>query len=304
MHATSRYERARRASSARVSGGTRASSGRGAIGARVPSTSKRSAVSFGTLRSGASRSTALGYERELDGPPGRRVTCDRARGGVLQCPLRGWRRDDRRAAPHPASGLLDPLGDGHVARRHRAHVPVRDGRIRRARRGELAGRGARRVSRDARHARGHVGAAEGADPRPHAALQRPARRGRDQDLHRMTVFYAVSLGFAAGILSGMFGVGGGILFVPTLSLVVGLSHLSAEATSLAAIIPVVLIGAWQQDRYGNVRWRPAIVIGLTSAGGVAAGVALATWLSEGVLEKLFAGLLLVVAARLAWSARH
>ena len=120
----------------------------------------------------------------------------------------------------------------------------------------------------------------------------------------MTVFYPVSLGFAAGILSGMFGVGGGILFVPTLSLVVGLSHLSAEATSLAAIIPVVLIGAWQQDRYGNVRWRPAIVIGLTSAGGVAAGVALATWLSEGVLEKLFAGLLLVVAARLAWSARH
>ena len=58
----------------------------------------------------------------------------------------------------------------------------------------------------------------------------------------MTVFYAVTLGFAAGILSGMFGVGGGILFVPTLSLVVGLSHLSAEATSLAAIIPVVLIG--------------------------------------------------------------
>jgi len=114
----------------------------------------------------------------------------------------------------------------------------------------------------------------------------------------------VTVGFASGILSGMFGVGGGILFVPTLSLVVGLSHLSAEATSLAAIIPVVLIGAWQQDRYGNVRWRPAIVIGLTSAGGVVAGVALATWLSEGVLEKLFAGLLLVVAARLAWSARH
>jgi uncharacterized protein len=120
----------------------------------------------------------------------------------------------------------------------------------------------------------------------------------------MTAFYALSIGLAAGILSGMFGVGGGILFVPTLGLVVGLSHLSAEATSLAAIIPVVLVGAWQQDRYGNVQWRPAIVIGLTSAGGVVAGVALATWLSEGALERLFAGLLLVVAARLAWSARN
>lgn len=120
----------------------------------------------------------------------------------------------------------------------------------------------------------------------------------------MTVVYAIVLGFTAGVLSGMFGVGGGVLFVPTLSLVVGLSHLSAEATSLAAIIPVVLVGAWQQDRYGNVRWRPALVIGLTSAGGVVAGVSLATWLSEGSLEKLFAGLLLVVAARLAWSARN
>ena len=95
----------------------------------------------------------------------------------------------------------------------------------------------------------------------------------------MTVVYALILGFTAGILSGMFGIGGGILFVPTLSLVVGLSHLSAEATSLAAIIPVVAVGAWHQNRYGNVRWRPALVIGLLSAGGVAGGVALATWLS-------------------------
>ena len=120
----------------------------------------------------------------------------------------------------------------------------------------------------------------------------------------MTVFYALALGFAAGILSGMFGVGGGVLFVPTLSLVVGLSHLSAEATSLAAIIPVVAVGAWQQDRYGNVRWRPALVIGIASAGGVVAGVALASWLSEGALERLFGGLLLVVAVRLAWSVRR
>jgi uncharacterized membrane protein YfcA len=120
----------------------------------------------------------------------------------------------------------------------------------------------------------------------------------------VTVVCALLLGFTAGILSGMFGVGGGILFVPTLSLVVGLSHLSAEATSLAAIIPVVAVGAWQQDRYGNVRWRPALVIGLSSAAGVAGGVALASWLSEGALERLFAGFLLVIAARLAWSARR
>jgi uncharacterized membrane protein YfcA len=120
----------------------------------------------------------------------------------------------------------------------------------------------------------------------------------------VTVFYAVLLGAAAGVLSGMFGVGGGILFVPTLSLVVGLSHLSAEATSLAAIIPVVAVGAWQQQRVGNVRWRAALTIGVTSAVGVAAGVALASALSDATLERLFAGLLVVIAARLAWSVRH
>ena len=119
----------------------------------------------------------------------------------------------------------------------------------------------------------------------------------------MTLAFVVLLGFAAGVLSGMFGVGGGILFVPTLSLVVGLTHLEAQATSLAAIIPVVAVGAWRQHGYGNVRWRSALWIGAASAFGVAAGVTLATALSDDVLRSLFAALLLVVAARLLWSVR-
>jgi uncharacterized protein len=119
----------------------------------------------------------------------------------------------------------------------------------------------------------------------------------------MTLLAVVLLGFAAGVLSGMFGVGGGILFVPTLSLVVGLTHLEAQATSLAAVIPVVAVGAWRQHTYGNVRWRAALWVGLTSAFGVAAGVVLADSLSDDVLRRLFAALLLVVAARLLWSVR-
>jgi uncharacterized protein len=120
----------------------------------------------------------------------------------------------------------------------------------------------------------------------------------------MTLTFAVLLGFAAGVLSGMFGVGGGILFVPTLSLLLDLSHLEAQATSLAAIIPVVAVGAWRQDRYGNVRRRAALWVGVTSAAGVAAGVALADALSDATLRRMFAALLLVVAARLAWSVRR
>jgi uncharacterized membrane protein YfcA len=111
------------------------------------------------------------------------------------------------------------------------------------------------------------------------------------------------LGFAAGVLAGLFGVGGGILFVPTLVLVASLSQLEAEATSLLAIIPTVLAGAWQQQRYGNVRWRAALVLGLSAIAGVEAGVRVADALPEDVLRRLFALLMIAVAAQLVWRAR-
>jgi uncharacterized membrane protein YfcA len=118
-----------------------------------------------------------------------------------------------------------------------------------------------------------------------------------------TILLVLVLGFAAGAISGIFGVGGGVLFVPTLVLVAGLPQLEAQATSLAAIIPVVAAGAWRQHRYGNVRWRPALVIGLASMVGVAGGVALAVALSENTLRRLFAVVLILIAARVAWTAR-
>ena len=115
---------------------------------------------------------------------------------------------------------------------------------------------------------------------------------------------AAILGFAAGGLSGMFGVGGGILFVPTLVLVLDLSQLEGQATSLAAMIPVVAVGAWRQHRYGNVRWRSAAVIGVLSIVGVAGGTVVATSLSDNALRKLFALLLVLVAVQLVRSARR
>jgi uncharacterized membrane protein YfcA len=119
-----------------------------------------------------------------------------------------------------------------------------------------------------------------------------------------TTVLALVLGFGAGILAGLFGVGGGILFVPTFVLVLDLGQLEAQASSLAAMLPVVAVGMWRHHRYGNVQWRAALVIGLASAGGVAGGAALADALPEDVLRRLFAGLLLCVAAQLAWSARR
>jgi uncharacterized membrane protein YfcA len=111
------------------------------------------------------------------------------------------------------------------------------------------------------------------------------------------------LGLAAGVLSGMFGVGGGVLFVPTLVLVLGLTQLGAQATSLAAMIPVVLLGAWRQHRYGNLDWRHALAVGAASVAGVAGGVALAESLADDTLRRLFALLLLATAAQLVLSER-
>ena len=113
---------------------------------------------------------------------------------------------------------------------------------------------------------------------------------------------AAVLGLVGGVLSGLFGVGGGILFVPALVLVLGLTQVHAEATSLLAILPTVVAGAWQQHRYGNVDWRAALLIGLGSIAGVEGGVQLAKALPEDVLRRLFAVFMLAVAANLAWRA--
>ena len=118
-----------------------------------------------------------------------------------------------------------------------------------------------------------------------------------------TILVAVVLGVAAGILAGLFGVGGGILFVPAL-VVLGLDQLEAQGTSLLAILPTVLAGTWNQRRYGNLRPRTAVVVGVTSVVGVELGARLATQLPEITLRRLFAVLLFGVAAHLVWRTRR
>jgi hypothetical protein len=109
---------------------------------------------------------------------------------------------------------------------------------------------------------------------------------------------AVLFGLAGGVVSGLLGVGGGILFVPALAIFLDESQLGAEATSLLAIVPVAAVGAWRQYRYGNVELRVGLVVGALSLVGVGIGVVIANAVSQRVLELSFAALLLVVAGRL------
>jgi len=117
------------------------------------------------------------------------------------------------------------------------------------------------------------------------------------------VAIAVVIGLVAGVLAGLFGVGGGILFVPALTLALGLEQHHAQATSLLAILPTVAVGAWRQQRYGNVRWTPALVLGLAGIAGVVGGGFLAESLPGSVLRRLFGVLLVLTAAQLAWRVR-
>jgi uncharacterized membrane protein YfcA len=113
---------------------------------------------------------------------------------------------------------------------------------------------------------------------------------------------AALLGLVGGVLAGLFGVGGGILFVPTLVLVLGLTQVHAEATSLLAILPTVIVGTWRQRRHGNVDLRAGLLVGIASIAGVEGGVQIAKALPEDTLRRLFAVLMFFVAASLAWRA--
>ena len=106
---------------------------------------------------------------------------------------------------------------------------------------------------------------------------------------------AALIGVAAGAVSGLLGVGGGILFVPALVLVLGLSQVDGEATSLLAILPVAIVGTWRQQRYGNVRLAEGLLMGALAAAGTVGGVALVNVLPARAVKIGFAVLLLFTA---------
>jgi len=112
------------------------------------------------------------------------------------------------------------------------------------------------------------------------------------------VIEAVVIGLVAGVVAGLLGVGGGALFVPALTIGLGLSQLDAEATSLLAIIPVAFVGAVRQRSHGNADVRTGVVLGVVAVAGAVAGVAIANAVPERGLEVGFGLFLLFVAGRL------
>jgi uncharacterized protein len=119
----------------------------------------------------------------------------------------------------------------------------------------------------------------------------------------MNELMAVLICIAGGCAGGLVGVGGGVLFVPALTIFLGLTQVEAESTSLMMIVIVALVGAIRQNGYGNVRVREALIIAALSPLGVLIGVVLSNELPERALQLSFAALALFMAVQLVRRAR-
>src|SRR3954468_18672910 len=226
---------------------------------------------------------------------------DRHRRGLLLGSLRRRGRNRDGSAADPLARLRRARGhrhkpDGHHPDRRRRHGHASPLRERPPARGSCCRRARRR-----RCDRGNRLAAARPRAGGRVRIRRLAHRQRDPPGDRLTggeVVLAAALGLVGGVIGGMLGVGGGIVFVPALAIVLGLEQVDAEATSLLAVIAVGAVGAWRQYGYGNLRPRDGALMGILSLGGVLAGVALANLLPERALKLLFAAFMLYMATTL------
>jgi uncharacterized protein len=106
------------------------------------------------------------------------------------------------------------------------------------------------------------------------------------------------IGTAAGVFSGLFGVGGGSVIVPLLVLWLGYDERTATATSLAAIVLVAAFAAATQGLYGNVHVLDAVLVGVPAVAGVLIGTWLHRRLANRAISLLFAAVLVASAAEL------
>ena len=117
----------------------------------------------------------------------------------------------------------------------------------------------------------------------------------------MTILY-ILIGVAAGVLSGLFGIGGGVVIVPALLLVAGMTPLTATGTSLGALLlPVGALGAWEYYRKGQLDLRVALLLAVGLFFGAFFGAKFAQLLTPVQLRRAFAVFLMLVAIRV-WTA--
>jgi uncharacterized membrane protein YfcA len=116
----------------------------------------------------------------------------------------------------------------------------------------------------------------------------------------MPALFIALIGLAAGVLSGVFGIGGGVVIVPALMLALGFTAQQAAGTSLAALLlPVGLFGALQYWQAGHVNLLNAAMLALGLLLGAFVGARLGLALPSEVVQRAFGVLLVIVGVRMA-----
>ena len=114
-----------------------------------------------------------------------------------------------------------------------------------------------------------------------------------------TIFMLVSIGLFAGLLSGFVGVGGGIIIVPALVFLLGLTQHQAQGTSLFVLmLPVVSFAVLNYWKSGNVKWEYGLVIAMTFIVGAFFGSKLSLKISPGLVQLLFGILMAYISFRM------
>ena len=118
----------------------------------------------------------------------------------------------------------------------------------------------------------------------------------------MQIVMFLLIGLAAGVLSGLFGIGGGVVIIPALIFIARMQAQTAMGTSLAALLlPVGALGAWEYWRSGHLNPLAGLLIALGLLVGAAFGARLSLHASPGTLRRAFAVFLALVAVRMWFS---
>jgi uncharacterized membrane protein YfcA len=121
----------------------------------------------------------------------------------------------------------------------------------------------------------------------------------NQNMTTSVIVILAIIGIFTGVMAGILGIGGAIIMVPALVYILGLSQQSAQGTSLAVMLPPIgVIAAWNYYKAGHVNIKFALILAVCFIAGSYFGSKLSLNLSESVLKKIFAVLLLAIAAKM------
>ena len=120
------------------------------------------------------------------------------------------------------------------------------------------------------------------------------------DLSIPEVVMTIAFGLMVGMLSGMMGVGGGLVMIPFMVFVLGEPHKVAEGTSLLVIVPTAIAGVVAHRMEGLVALRETLLLGAGGVFGSFAGALIAISLHSEILEGLFGAFAVIMGARLIW----